>query len=274
VSDHRGRGPDLHTVPRWETGAKWHRNVARFSSSGQHTHTWRRVAMTRTAPVPTLPAMPVPRGSTARRLALGAVIGPLLFTLTWLVLGFVSPGYTIWDTRIAPYSPISQPISGLGMGVTGPYMNAAFILCGLLLVIGVTGSFAAINQGRATPRTLSAVLLALSGLGMVIVGVFDLEAIMPHLLGVLLALATPVLGFLVAGLFLRGLPRWRRFGTWLLLGSPLTLLLLVLFFATFDPTAAGANHGVSGLVQRVLAVEVHAWFVALGWLAFRRSTHG
>jgi hypothetical protein len=229
--------------------------------------------MNHLASPPTWPATPVPAPSTARWLALGAVIGPLLFTLAWLVLGFVSPGYTIWDTRIAPYSPISQPISGLGMGVTGPYMNAAFVLGGLLLATGVTAIFATVTaNGRATARRLSAVLLALSGLGMVIVGIFNLEAIMPHLLGVLLALGIPVLGFLVAGLFLRGVPAWRRFGNWLLLGSPLTLLLLVLFFLTFDPAASGANHGVSGLVQRVLAVEVQAWFVAMGWLAFRRSS--
>ena len=229
--------------------------------------------MNRNAPPPTRPATPAPAVSTARWLALGAVLGPLLFTLAWLVLGFVSPGYTIWDTRIEPYSPVSQPISGLGMGVTGPFMNTAFVLGGLMIAIGVIGTFATITtNGRPMARRLSAALLALSGLGMVIVGIFNLEAIMPHLVGVLLALGTPVLGFLVAGLFLRGLSRWRRFGNWLLLGSPLTLLLLVLFFVTFNPTASGANQGVSGLVQRILAVEVLAWFVAMGCLAFRHSS--
>jgi hypothetical protein len=66
------------------------------------------------------------------------------------------------------------------------------------------------------------------------------------------------------------MPRWRRFGTWLLLGSPLTLLLVVLFFLTFDQAAIVAGDGVAGLAQRVLAVEVLAWSVAIGWLAFRR----
>ena len=45
-----------------------------------------------------------------------------------------------------------------------------------------------------------------------------------------------------------------------------------LFFTTFNPTTSGAGRGVGGLVQRVLIVEVHAWFVALGWLAFSRSS--
>ena len=58
---------------------------------------------------PAAPAIP----EANRWLALGAVAGPALFTLAWFVLGFLSPGYTLFGARIAPYSPVSQPISGL-----------------------------------------------------------------------------------------------------------------------------------------------------------------
>jgi hypothetical membrane protein len=218
------------------------------------------------------PAAPAHARTPARRLALGAVAGPALFTLAWLVLGFLSPGYTLFGTLIAPYSPISQPISGLGLGPTGAFMNAAFVLSGLALLAGVAGIFQAVRpSGRRPAGRVSAALLALSPLGLVVAGSFTLEAVMPHLLGFLLASGTPVASFLTTGRFLRGIPGWRRFGTWLLLGSPLTLVLLVGFFLTFDPAAAGANVGIAGLVQRALAVEVHAWFVAMGWLAYRRS---
>jgi hypothetical membrane protein len=218
------------------------------------------------------PAAPAQARNPARPLALGAVAGPALFTLAWLVLGFLSPGYTLFGTLIAPYSPISQPISGLGLGPTGPFMNTAFVLGGLVLLAGVAGIFQTVRpSGRRPAGRVSAALLALSPLGLVIAGSFTLEAVMPHLLGFLLATGTPVASFLTTGLFLRGIPGWRRFGTWLLLGSPLTLVLLVGFFLTFDPAAAGANVGMAGLVQRVLAVEVHAWFVVMGWLAYRRS---
>ncbi len=210
--------------------------------------------------------------STGRWLALGAVVGPVLFTLAWFVLGFLSPGYTLFGTLIAPYSPISQPISGLGLGSTAPFMNAAFVLGGILLMAGVIGVFHTMRaSSRPAARWACVALLALSPLGMVVAGIFTLEAVLPHLIGFLLAVATPVVSFLAAGWFLRGISRWRRFGNWLLLGSPLTLVLVVLFFWTFDPAAAGAGLGVAGLTQRVLGVEVHAWFVAMGWLAFRRS---
>ena len=55
-----------------------------------------------------------------RTLALGAILGPGLFTASWIILGFFNHGYTLFGTRIPSYSPLSQPISGLGMGRTAP----------------------------------------------------------------------------------------------------------------------------------------------------------
>src|SRR6266496_6608600 len=81
-----------------------------------------------------------------RWLALGAIGGPVLFTVVWLALGFVSPGYTAWGVHIAPYSPISQSISGLGLGPTGPYMNAVFVASGALMMVGVVGIFGSIRE--------------------------------------------------------------------------------------------------------------------------------
>ena len=188
-----------------------------------------------------------------------------------MILGFVSPGYTLWGTRIAPYRPISQPISGLGLGATGPVMNAGFVVGGLVLAAGVIATFQSIPQLSPRARWACTALLPLSPLGMVVCGIFTLQSMMLHLAGFLLAAATPVLGFLIAGVVLRRIPRWHRFGDGLLIASPLTLTLLVLYVLTFSPTVAGIESGVAGLTQRVAVIEVHAWFVALGWLAFRRS---
>jgi hypothetical membrane protein len=198
---------------------------------------------------------------TARWLALGAIAGPALFTLAWVVLGLLRPGY----------SPVSDQISGLGVGPDAPLMNAAFVLQGLLLLAGVAGIFSrTTGEARGVAARLAcAALLALPALGSAMDGVFTWQsAIRLHLLGFSLVL-TPVLGFLATGFFLRGVPRWRRFGSWLLLGSPLTLALAYLFFQTFSPYAP-AGTGVAGLTERILVVEVLAWYVAMGWLAFRR----
>jgi hypothetical membrane protein len=214
-----------------------------------------------------MPAAPT-TSDASRRLALGAIAGPLLFTLAWSVLGFVSPGYEIFGTLIAPYSPVTQPISGLGMGVTGPFMNTAFVLSGLLLLAGVIGVMhTARSNRRRVARWVCTALLALSPVGLVIAGLFNLESPLLHFTGALLALVSPVLSFLVAGLYFRALPGWRRFGNWLLVASPVTLALAALFFATFGQATTAANQGVAGLTQRILAVELLAWYVAMGWLA-------
>jgi hypothetical membrane protein len=198
------------------------------------------------------------------------VAGPVLFTLGWLVLGFISPGYTMWGSRIAPYSVISQPLSGLGLGPTGPLMNTAFILGGLLMMAGAVGIFRSIPELAPSARWIGTVLLALPGLGAVLDGVFTLEHFFLHFVGFGLALTT-VVGFPAIGFLLRGVPSWRRFGTWLIVAGPVTLALTVLYFATFTPTIEGVQRGVAGLTERLLVLELQAWYVAAGWLAFGKS---
>jgi len=223
---------------------------------------------------------------TSRWLALGAVAGPILFTRSWVVLGFFSPGYSLLDTQIAPGSGILLPISALTIGRTGPFMNTAFVLSGLLLLIGIIGAFQSIREMDPNARWSSMVLLALSPIGALAAGLSAPQtlslyaggfALGVHAEGLLLTVASPVVSFLIAGLLLRSVPRWQRFGSWLLLGSPVTLLLLVLFLATFNPLDIGGVRQplmllrLGGMAERGLFLEVHAWFVALGWLAFSRS---
>ena len=202
--------------------------------------------------------------------ALGAVAGPTLFTVGWFVLGFISPGYTMWGTRIAPYSALSQPLSGLGLGPTGPFMNAVFVISGLLMIAGAVGVFRSIPELRRAARWICTLFLALPGLGAVIDGVFTLEHFFFHFLGFALAL-TAVVGFPVIGHLLRRIPTWRGFGSWLIVAGPLTLALTVLYFATFTPTVEGIQHGVAGLTERILVLELQAWYVAIGLLTFERS---
>jgi hypothetical membrane protein len=226
------------------------------------------VARSDTSPAQT-PAPP----RAARLAALGAVAGPVLFTLAWLVLGFLSPGYTIYGTRIAPYSPISQPVSGLGMGVTAPYMNAAFVLgAGLLTMIGVVGVFATLRvYGGRVRRAVCAGMLCLSPLGLGLCGIFTIEDPLVHLVGFLLFVLTPMISFPVAAIFLRRIPGWRRFSTALLVAVPVTVAMLAWFFLSYDQAAITVGQGISGIPERLLLIEVQAWFVALGWLGYRRA---
>jgi uncharacterized membrane protein len=219
--------------------------------------------------VTTIPARPIAR--IAHWLALGAIIGPVLFTLAWVVLGAISPGYTAWGITFAPYSPVTQPISGLGLGPAGPYMNAAFVLCGAFLLAGVVGIFLTFTELGVAARWICAMPLALSALGVAMDGVFTLESFFLHFVGFGLGCGAAALGFFATGRVLRRVPRYRGFGNALLLAGPLTVALIILSQATFDQTAIIAGQGIAGLTERILVVEVLTWFAALGWLAFRRS---
>ena len=203
-----------------------------------------------------------------RRLAIAAVAGPALMTLAWVVLGFVSPGYSMWGTRIARYSALSQPVSGLGLGPTGPYMNAAFIVSGLLIILGVAAVLQTVTELPSRTRLACTVLLALPGLGSIVDGVFTLEHFFLHFLGFALALTT-VVTLPIAGWLLRRIPAWHNLGIGLMVAGPVTLALAVLYFATFTPTVQGVQTGIAGLTERLLIVEMLAWYVALGWRAFR-----
>jgi hypothetical membrane protein len=204
--------------------------------------------------------------SRGRWLALGCVLGPAVFTLAWFVLGFISDGYDIGGERVEGYSPAAQPISGLGMGDTAPYMNAGFILGGLLTVIGVVGVFAPLPGGR-----WPLVLLCVANAGLTVAGVFDLEHGALHFLGFGLVAAVPIVGFPIAGRHLRRFPHWRRLGTWLMAAGPLTLVFLVAYLASFDVDSAGHNEGIAGLTSRALGLEVQAWYVVMGLMAFRQK---
>ncbi|HLZ31621.1 MAG TPA: DUF998 domain-containing protein [Chloroflexota bacterium] len=206
------------------------------------------------------PAVPL------RWLPLGGVLGPLGYTVAWLVLGMLSPGYTAWGVHIAPYSPISQSISGLGLGVTAPYMNAAFVLNGVLMLLAAIGIAAPLPRSRRTVF----IALALPGIGSILDGVFTLESFLGHTAGFALAL-TSIIGFPLTGALVRRLGGWTRISTCLLAAGPLTLVLAIAYFVTFSPTPEGALTGVAGLTERLLVLELQLWYAVLGWRAFRHT---
>ena len=205
-------------------------------------------------------------------LALGTIVGPSLLTLAWIVLGLTrGEARDAWGVSGGVRGMITQPFSGLGIGSNGLLFNLAFIGSGVLLMVGLLGVFQTLDPTAGpTMRRAALILLALTPLGLVIDGTFTLQFFLLHMLGFLLGCLGAIAGFPVTGFFLRGIPRWRRFGGWLIAGSPLTVLLLGVYFANFRMATMAAGEGLAGLTERALVIEIFAWFAALGWLAFRR----
>ena len=210
-----------------------------------------------------------------RWLALGAIIGPALFTLAWIVLGVLQPAVqTDYGVMGGVSGAISNPISGLGVGPNAQLFNAVgFELSGIILLVGVIGVFQTTQaSGQAAARRVCTVLLALSPVGMAMAGIFTLKAsVMLHSLAAGVGFLTAIAGFVAAGFYFRQIPRWRPFGNWLLLAGPLSLVLMVTYFVSFNVATVAAGNGVAGLTERVFILEVHAWYVAMGWLAWRRA---
>lgn len=200
-------------------------------------------------------------------LAAGAVAGPAIFTLGWLVLETFGPGFHSRNGElITPYSALSQSISGLGIGATAPLMNTVFVLSGILTLIGLSGVAGFLRgEPEDLPYRTLFVLLGLPALGAVTDGVFTLRDDFMHSFGFALAL-TSIAGFPFCGFVLRRSPGWRGFGTWLVGGGALTLVLTVALTVTFKSTPRGAGGaGLGGLTERVLVTQIMAWYVALGW---------
>jgi hypothetical membrane protein len=178
----------------------------------------------------------------------------------------MNTGYDLWDERIETYSVIAQPISGLGLGNTAPYMNTAFIVSGILIVLGSIGFSRMLTGKFAKYKTRTALILSLVGIGAALCGIFDLESFMLHSLGFLLALS-PVVTFIYLGRLFRRERNWRAVGNSMLWMSPVLLVLAIAYFASFNPEQAGLNEGYAGLTERILLVALLGYYSVLGMFA-------
>jgi hypothetical membrane protein len=202
-------------------------------------------------------------GPRVRSLAAAGILGPVLFTIGFLVLGIV---------RRDQYDWISQQVSDL---TAGPYRWAQqlnFAVFGLLLIALAAGLGRAVRQTRA--GVVGPGILALNGVGLVLAGIFPLRenaagAVydpngVHSVKGAIFFLGIGI-ALVALSVRLRADPRWRDLATY---SSVTGIALVVLFFALgLLALRAGAPlHHWLGLLQRlVLAV----WFPCIILLALR-----
>jgi hypothetical membrane protein len=81
------------------------------------------------------------------------------------------------------YSFVSRPVSALGIGPNGVFMDAAFVLNGVLLIVGLTAVFQSLkHQLGALARWMCMALLLLSPLGVLWDGIFTMNTLALHTL--------------------------------------------------------------------------------------------
>jgi hypothetical membrane protein len=189
---------------------------------------------------------------TTRSLALGGVIGPLVFAMACTIAGFLRPAY----------SPLHQAISDLGVGSLASLLNVPLVVMGLLLIACCAGFLRTLGPALGDPwRWVCSGVLALPGLGFAWAGIFTeapATVTLHWVVGMPLVAIGSIAGFLITGIRLRRLDSWRGIGTYSIAASLASLGLIVIMFGTW-------TLGVGGLTERVFFAEIMAWYVVVGW---------
>lgn len=192
-------------------------------------------------------------------LALGGVIGPVLYVVSFTIAGLLRAGY----------SPIHQAVSDLGVGPNAWLLDAAGVLNWLLLTAWVIAFLRCTDTAlTARLRWLCAVLVALPPLGYGVASIFT-EApatLMVHwIVGANLGLLVPPAAFAVTGIALRRQNPWRGWGNYSLAASVATLVIVAGTFWVFQPGTPVAPARLGGLMERIAITEILAWYVIAGW---------
>ena len=179
-----------------------------------------------------------------------------------------------WTT---PFSLSANYISDLGNTSCGPYpidsnmyvcspwhawMNASFIVQGVIILAGIALISGAFPAGRA--RTIGMALLALAGPGSILVGLFPENVnITPHTIGAAAHFVSGNLGIAVLG---TALAATRRRLALFSLASGLVGLLATALFISGNYLSLGI-----GGMERVAAYPLPLWLIVAGAVMLRRS---
>jgi hypothetical membrane protein len=189
---------------------------------------------------------------TTRLLALGGVIGPLIFLVACTIAGFLRPGY----------SPLHQAISDLGVGSLAWLLNISVVAMGVLLIGCCAAILRVLGPALGDPwRWVCSALLALPGLGFGWAAIFTeapATVTLHWVVGMPLVAIGSIAGFLITGIHLRHLESWRSIGTYSIAASLASLALIIVMFGTW-------TLGIGGLTERVYFAEIMAWYVVVGW---------
>ena len=193
-------------------------------------------------------------------LAMAGIAGPIVFVAVVAAQSLLHPDY----------SQVKLPISALAAWPGGWVQDANFVLFGLLTILFAIGLHLGVRRNRAA--LLGPGLLMLSGVGLIIAGLFpwqsvDGDFVVPsgHLLGALLSFLGTGSALIALSWRMAGDPRWRGLAPYVLGSGIAIVALFVATFALVIPPGAPL-HPWGGLVQRAtLAV----WFPCTVILAFR-----
>jgi hypothetical protein len=191
------------------------------------------------------------RRSVIAVLAVAEIIGPILFTVAFVVQGLF---------RLDEYSPVAEVVSALEAGSGGWVQQVNFVVFGLLMVAFGVGLHLGLRPTRW--GIIGPSLLLLSGMALVWAAVFPLREDAAgrtydpglHIMGGVTYFLSSAFGLIVVSRRLATDPRWRHLASHALVVG-ITSVALFLAIGVFVVPEDAPLHAWAGLAQRtVLAV--------------------
>lgn len=205
------------------------------------------------------------RSRLARLLALGGIVGPIVFIAAFTIAGAIRPGY----------SPIHRAISALGTGATGWQEDVPALILGVMLLC-FTASFVLLMRTvmAKTSLVLSTILLTVFALVWITVAIFTSApaTVGIHTIASIVGEIAVLVAFVLVGSALRKAPGWRGWSAYSLIAGAVTLIILVVTYIAARPSIP-ASLRLGGLTERIMVIEILIWFVAFGWKLFRTPAH-
>lgn len=196
---------------------------------------------------------------TAARLIVAGLIAPFPFIPLVILQAWLQPGY----------SHVAHPISALAALPLGWLQNINFYVLGTLMIAYAIGLHFSIR--RAPRAAIGPTLVALSGVGVILSGVFPWRQengvfIEPvgHVVGAVMAFLGASIGHIVVSRRMRHDPQWKSIASYVLASG---IMMLLLFFAVGYALDPGSPlQPWTGALQRFL---VAVWFACTFVIALR-----
>lgn len=187
------------------------------------------------------------------------MIGPALFVTTFLIEGWLRPGY----------DPFSMYVSALSLGPRGWVQVANFVIFGMLLLIFTRGVAARFQSGKASRGGV--IILMIIAVGYFVSGPFVMDpantptdqmtfhGLIHGIAGGIVFSLMPIVCFVFLRRF-REDPQW-QFLQWptLVLGIICAVAVILLTVTTKSPDIQNAFTAWTGLIQRAAIVPFMLW---------------
>ena len=196
-----------------------------------------------------------------RYLSAAGIVGPLLYTGTWLVLGFLDPDYNHVRNPTSDLSAIGAPYA--------PVMTFIIIVFAILTVAFAFG----LHLGLPPGFWAGSAALVIAGIGYVGIALAPLDLADPGDNNVLhtIAASTTVFALMLAPVL--HFPRLRRDASWRNLGR-YSVVTTAAAFAFAFLAALPMSAGREGLMQRLVLLVVLVWMIVIATRLFSRSGPG